>query len=141
MTTNALRGNVLRPILLLIVLPLLAAGCGGKGGDKASGGNTYTVRARVAQLPTQENGGLMLEHEPIDNYVARSGRVEGMDSMTMPFPVARDVSLEGIQPNDIVEVQLHIDWEAEDHQVEITALRELPPDTQLHFGEAKPPQS
>ena len=105
MKPNALRGNVLRPILLLTLLPLLAAGCGGKGGNKTSGGNTYTVRAQVAQLPTQGNGGLMLEHEPIDNYVARSGKVEGMDSMTMPFPVAKDVSLEGIQPKDIVEVQ------------------------------------
>lgn len=140
MKPNALRGNVLRPILLLTLLPLLAAGCGDKSEEKASG-NTYTVRARVAQLPTQENGGLMLEHEPIDNYVARSGRVEGMDSMTMPFPVAKDVSLEGIQPNDIVEVQLHIDWDAEDRQVEILSVRELPPDTKLHFGEARPPQS
>ena len=138
MKTNALRGNVLHPILLLIVLPLLAAGCGGK--EKAAGGNTYTVRARVAQLPTQDEG-LYLEHEPIDSYVARSGKVEGMDSMTMPFPVAKDVSLEGIQPNDIVEVQLHIDWDAEDHQVEILSVRELPPDTKLHFGEARPPQS
>jgi Cu/Ag efflux protein CusF len=139
MKPSALRGNVLRPFLLLALLPLLAAGCGGKGGEKASG-NTYTVRARIAQLPTQDDS-LYLEHEPIDNYVARSGRVEGMDSMTMPFPVAKDVSLEGIQPNDIVEVQLHIDWDAEERQVEIISVRELPPDTRLHFGEAKPPQS
>ena len=139
MKPNVLRGNVLRPILLLALLPLLAAGCGGKGEEKA-GGNTYTIRARVVALPTP-NEGLYLEHEPIDNYVARSGKVEGMDSMSMPFPVGKDVSLEGIQPNDIVEVQLHIDWDAEDHQVEILAVRELPPDTKLHFGEARPPQS
>ena len=138
MKPNALRRNVLRPILLLVLLPLLAAGCG-KGGDKASG-NTYTVRAKVTQLPSQDDG-LYLEHEPIDNYVARSGRVEGMDSMTMPFPVAQGVSLEGIQPGDIVEVQLHIDWKAETRQVEIISIHELPPDTELHFGEAKPPQS
>jgi Cu/Ag efflux protein CusF len=140
MKPSALRETVLRPFLLLALLPLLAAGCGGRAEEKA-GGNTYTIRAKVQQLPTQENGGLMLEHEPIDNYVARSGRVEGMDSMTMPFPVAKDVSLEGIQAGDIVEVQLHIDWDAEERQVEIISVRELPPDTKLHFGEAKPPQS
>lgn len=135
MKTSAVRGRILRSILLLALFPLLAAGCGGRTEERTAG-NTYTVRARVQQLPSQGSG-LYLEHEAIDNYVARSGKVEGMDSMTMPFPVGDDVSLEGIQPEDIVEVQLHIDWEA-DRPVEITAIRELPRDTQLDFRLAKP---
>lgn len=136
MKPSALRGNVLCPILLFALVPLLAS-C---AGEKAAG-NTYTVRARVQQLPSSQDSGLYLEHEPIDNYVARSGRVEGMDSMTMPFPVGKSVSLEDIQAGDVVEAQLHIDWTSEDSPVEIIALRELPPDTKLNFGEAKPPQS
>ena len=135
MKTSAVRGKILRSILLLALFPLLAAGCGGQA-EKRTTGHTYTVRARVQQLPSQGSG-LYLEHEAIDNYVARSGKVEGMDSMTMPFPVGKGVSLEGIQPGDIVEVQLHIDWEA-DQPVEITALRELPRETQLDFRLAKP---
>ena len=138
MKPSALRGSVLRPILLLMLLPLLAAGCGGKAEETAKG-NTYTVRGRVVQLPSQGSG-LYLEHEAIDNYVARSGKVEGMSSMTMPFPVGKDVSLGGIQTDDIVEVQLHIDWSDEDRPVEITAIRELPRDTQLEFRLARPPQ-
>lgn len=136
MKPSALRGNLFRPILLFALIPLLAAGCGGQ--EKATG-NTYTVRARVQQLPSQGSG-LYLEHEAIDNYVARSGKVEGMDSMTMPFPVGKNVSLEGIQPEDIVEVQLHIDWADEDRPVEITSIRELPRDTRLDFRLAKPPK-
>lgn len=135
MKTSVARGRILRSILLLALFPLLAAGCGGQAEQRTSG-HTYTVRARVQQLPSQGSG-LYLEHEAIDNYVARSGKVEGMDSMTMPFPVGKGVSLEGIQPDDIVEVQLHIDWEA-DLPVEITGLRELPRDTQLDFRLAKP---
>jgi Cu/Ag efflux protein CusF len=135
MKPSTVRRTVLHPILLSALLPLLAAGCGGQTG-KGTGGHTYTLRGQVQQLPSQD-GGLLLEHEAIDNYVARSGKVEGMDSMTMPFPVAKDVSLEGIQPEDIVEVQLHIDWEA-DLPVEITALRELPRDTKLDFRAANP---
>ena len=138
MKPSAVRRHVLRPILLSSLLPLLAAGCGDRTGE-TTGGNTYTVRARVQQLPSQGSG-LYLEHEAIDNYVARSGKVEGMDSMTMPFPVGRDVSLEGIQPEDIVEVQLHIDWADADRPVEITGIRELPRDTQLDFRLAQPPK-
>jgi hypothetical protein len=135
MKTSAARGKILRSILLFALFPLLAAGCGGRAEQRTSG-HTYTVRARVQQLPSQGRD-LYLEHEAIDNYVARSGKVEGMNSMIMPFPVDKSVSLKGIQPEDIVEVQLHIDWEA-DRPVEITALRELPRDTQLDFRLAKP---
>ncbi len=135
MKPSAARRNALLPILLLALAPLLAA-CGGQSGEKATG-HTYTVRARVQQLPSQGSG-IYLEHEAIDNYVARSGKVEGMDSMTMPFPVKTGVSLEGIQPEDIVEVQLHIDWDAS--LVEITSIRELPRDTRLDFRLAEPPK-
>lgn len=136
MKPSAVRGNVLRPILLLALVPLLAAGCSGRTG-KEPAGHTYTVKARVAQLPYQGSG-LYLEHEAIDDYRGRSGKVEGMHPMTMPFPLAEGVSLEGIQPNDIVEFQLHVDWES-DLPVQITAIRELPPDTALDFRAAKPP--
>ena len=118
--------------LFALLLPL-AAGCSGK----EAGGNTYTMRAQVDELPVQGGRELYLTHEPIDNYVGRSGKVVGMDSMSMPFPVAKEVSLEGIEPGDVIEAQLHVDWEA-DLPVQITGIRELPRDTRLHFGEAKP---
>ena len=60
-----------------------------------------------------------------------------MDSMAMPFPVAKGVPLEGLAANDKVEITLHVDWEA-DSPVEITRLRKLPPDTKLVFREARP---
>jgi hypothetical protein len=134
MKPSAVRGNPLRPILLFALLPLLAAGCAGRTEEPA--GHTYTVRARVAQLPYQGSG-LYLEHEAIDDFRGRSGKVEGMHAMTMPFPLAEGLSLEGIKPDDIVEIQLHVDWEA-DLPVQITAIRELPPDTRLDFRAAKP---
>jgi len=119
---------------LFALLPLLAAGCSGK-----ERGHTYTMRAQVEELPAQGSNELYLTHEPIDDYVGRSGKVEGMDSMSMPFPVAKGVSLDGIESGDIIEAQLHVDWEADlGVQVQITGIRELPRDTRLHFGEAKP---
>lgn len=137
MKTRSISGNALRPFLLPLLLCLLAAGCSGRGDE--TGGQHYTVRGEVKQLPDPANPGtgLYVTHEAIDNWVGRSGEVEGMDSMTMPFPVDEDVSLDGIEPGDKIEFELHVDWEA-DLAVRITSLRELPPDTPLVFGSASP---
>jgi hypothetical protein len=117
---------------------LLGAGCG----RKASKGRAYAVRAQVVQTPEPANpaAGLYLYHEAIDNWMSRDGKVDGMDPMAMPFPVAQGVSLGGIRANDKVEVTLHVDWNA-DTPVEITRVRELPPDTKLVFRAAKPPRN
>jgi Cu/Ag efflux protein CusF len=124
--------------VVLVLCSLLAAGCSGRTETKSKG-HTYTVRARVSQLPSPQSGGLVLTHEAIDDWVGYSGKVEGMDTMTMPFPVAKGVSLEGIEPGDVVEVQLHADWTADPGEaVQITGVRELPRDARLDFRDAKP---
>jgi hypothetical protein len=116
-----------------LVLLLLAAGCGAKGRD-------YTVRALVVQAPGATNTAgtsLYLYHEPIDDWVGRDGKRDGMDTMAMPFPVAGGVPLAGVAANDKVEVTLHVDWTA-DRAIEITRLRKLPADTRLVFRSARP---
>ncbi|HEV7509259.1 MAG TPA: copper-binding protein [Thermoanaerobaculia bacterium] len=123
-------------LALTFTLLLLAAGCGAKGRD-------YTVRALVVQAPGAANtagnsaGGLYLYHEPIDDWVGRDGKRDGMDTMAMPFPVAGGVPLAGVAANDKVEVTLHVDWTA-DRAIEITRLRKLPADTRLVFRSARP---
>jgi len=113
---------------------LLAAGCG----QRRQSGRDYTVRAQVVQPP--DANGLYIYHEAIDDWVSRDGKVEGMDTMAMPFPVAKGVPLAGIQANDKVAVTMHVDWNAET-PVEITRVRKLPPDTRLVFRAAKPPRN
>jgi hypothetical protein len=117
---------------------LLAAGCG----QGVQTGRDYTVRAQVVQTPDPANpaAGLYLYHEAVDDWMGRDGKVEGMDPMAMPFPVAKGVSLTGIQANDKVEVTLQVDWQAEP-PVGIVALRKLPPETRLVFRAAKPPRN
>ena len=124
----------------MLALALVAAiGCGERKAETAGRGHTYTVRGQVTQLPDPGSPGssLYISHEAVDNFVGRSGEVEGMDPMNMPFPVADGVSLDGIAPRDVVEFDLHVDWEA-DRAVEITRIRELPADTQLQFRAAEP---
>jgi Copper binding periplasmic protein CusF len=120
---------------------LLAAGCG-RDGQESRQRRAYSVRAQVVRPPDPANpaAGLYLYHEAIDEWMSRDGKVDGMDPMAMPFPVAKGVSLAGIQANDKVEVTLSVDWDAET-PVEITRVRELPLDTKLVFRAAKPPRN
>jgi Cu/Ag efflux protein CusF len=126
-------GAMRRAGLILMICAVL--GCRGGGG-----GREHTFRGEVKQVPTPGNSELFLHHEAIDDWTSRDGEVMGMDSMTMGFAVADGVSLEGVQPGDKVEATLRVDWNA-GVPVEITALRELPPDARLEFREARPPRN
>lgn len=121
---------------LLLTLALLLAACNGLGGHH---GETYTVRGQVTQLPVEGNpaNGFQVYHEAIDRFRGRDGEVTGMDPMAMPFPLAKGVSLEGVQVGDPVELTLTVDWKAEP-PVQITNLRELPAGTKLVFRAADP---
>lgn len=128
-----------RLTILLLVLGIAAAagtGCLGKGSGSA---RSYTVRGQVVLLPDPGNPGtgLTLNHEAVDQFVDRSGEVVGMDPMSMPFPIAKNLSLEGIRVGDLVEFKLHVDWGG-DPEVEITEIHKLPANTKLVFRAAKP---
>lgn len=118
--------------LILVVCAFL--GCQGERG------RNHIVRAEVTQVPSPGSSELYLRHEAIDDWAGRDGTVQGMDTMTMGFAVAEDVSLDGIEVGDKVEATLRVDWQA-DMPVEITGLRELPPDTKLEFRAARAPRN
>jgi Cu/Ag efflux protein CusF len=120
-------------LVLACLAALLAAGC------RPQRGHNYSVRAEVVELPNNANGHtFVLHHEAVDNFVGHDGKMDGMDSMTMPFLVARNIPLAQIRPSDKVEVLLHVDWQS-DRAVEITGLRKLSPDLHLDFRAARPP--
>jgi len=47
---------------------------------------------------------ILVKHEPIPDYRDESGNVVGMMAMTMPFYLAKSVSLDGIAVGDVVEM-------------------------------------
>jgi hypothetical protein len=115
-------------------LSLLTAGC-----QRPQRGHNYVVRAQVEQTPDAAGGHtLFLHHEAIDDWVSRDGKRDGMDSMAMPFPVAKTVPISELRAGDKVEVILHLDWQS-DRPVEITGLRKLAPGLRLDFRAARPP--
>ena len=99
----------------------------------------YTIRAEVVRLPERPGGDVVLRHEAVDDFTDMDGAVVGMDSMTMPFPVARGAWPEGVKVGDKLEALLVVDWE-KGFQV-LERITRLPPATELHFQKAHRPGS
>ena len=125
--------SILRPIprlaaLLLVPVLVTTLACGpGESGDAEAtspGDGDYTVRGEITQLP-EGDGPLTVRHEAIPDFVSIDGEVVGMDAMTMPFPLADGVSLDGIDAGDPVEFDLEVRWEGSP-PYRITRIEELP---------------
>ncbi len=73
----------------------------------------YTTRGVIAELPDAKRVGnpdLMIQHERIADFKDSSGKVVGMNSMIMDFPLGPGVALTGLAKGDKVEVVLEVDW-------------------------------
>ncbi len=97
--------------------------------------DVYTVRGVVERLP-QAGGtddGLYIHHAAIPGFRDEHGKVVGMMSITMPFPVAVGVSLAGIAPGDAVEFTFAV---ARKHPTgyEVVRIRKLPAGTAVDFN-------
>jgi Cu/Ag efflux protein CusF len=129
------RSLVLLGVLGTVAVTVLGA-CARKPSPPA--GTQYTVRGEIVALPAAAGEPLLLRHEPIDGFIDASGKVVGMDAMTMPFPLAPGVSLEGLAKGDKVEVVFSMSWSPRHYAIE--SLKKLPADTVLRAGKAQPPQ-
>lgn len=126
---------------------LLAAGCDKPTSTDSSAAHkpadaTYTVRGKVEMVPSRDKptAEFVVLHEPIDDFVDPKG-ARGMNSMSMPFPLAPGTSVEGIAAGDAVEITFGV-WYTPDKSAiasfRATGVRKLPGDTQLRFGKASP---
>jgi len=138
----------------VIVAAALVVGVGGAGvvggcakkseGSKAPEGQAgtihkdlYVVRGEVRGLPDPANPAteLTIRHESIAHFRGPGGRL-GMNTMTMPFPVAEGVSLEGIGVGDAVEFTFEVDFDTEKDRpsgFRLTEIRRLGEGTALEF--------
>lgn len=130
--------------LALAMAAILMVGCNNESpSDAPTGGDAYEARGIIRQLPgetaepTMPAYELRIEHEAIPEFVGETGEVVGMDSMTMPFRLAEDVSVEGLSVGDKVRFTFMWDWEELNNTV--TQIEKLPDDTELNLGaEAEP---
>ena len=122
--------------VLAAAAALLAVAASGKGGTDAPTGPAdapYSTRGQVMELPRVAGGELSVHHEAIHDFRDRDGKPSHMDSMSMPFAVAPEVSLAGIAPGDKVEMTFEVRWEGQP-TLRIVKLQELPESTALDLG-------
>lgn len=155
-----------RPILRATFSAALLIGCGGvlsgcpQAGTpgaapaKAAGlarapDVSYTTRGIVESLPTPDKptSEFIVRHEAIDNFLNPVNGNLGMNAMSMPFTLGKDVSLGTIKVGDKVSLTFGV-WykpapggdpskKAIDTYA-VTSLSTLPADTVLEFRPAKP---
>jgi hypothetical protein len=148
MTGGAMRLGLCFLVLtgLCVALPACGRGDGGSppsrpaGRELAPPDQVYTVRGRIVELPdpARPASGLQILHEAIDDFVWKDGRIGGMDAMVMPFTPAAELSLAEFAVDDDVELTFEVRWTASPLS-RVIAMRKLPPDTQLEFRKAQPP--
>lgn len=119
------------------VFGILTAGCSGEGGSGAAASDEtleYTVRGRVLRLPTSPVDGneIQVHHEAIPEFVRKDGTT-GMNAMIMPFPLGPGLTTEGIEPNDVLELDFAVNWARKPHYY-VTRIEKLPPDTTLDLN-------
>jgi Cu/Ag efflux protein CusF len=68
----------------------------------------FTVKGIIKSMPGDglANNEILVKHQPIPEYRDESGAIVGMMAMTMPFYLAKDVSLKGIKAGDAVEFKV-----------------------------------
>lgn len=96
----------------LAAFAVLLASCGGqKTADKPP--DVYTIRGEISRLPAPGRSPreLWIHHEAVPSFKDTEGEVVGMEAMTMPFPLAEAVSVEGLAVGDRVEFVLEVRWE------------------------------
>lgn len=94
---------------------------------------TYAVRGEITRLPGEGSREIWIHHEAIPDFVNDKGVEVGMDSMTMPFPLAPGVSLEGYAAGDRIAFEFEVRWQGEGRPMAITRLERLPDGTRLGF--------
>ena len=125
-------------VLLLVgvfVSCMCLAGCSGEDGGAAPTVevvHTYTVRGRIVSLPSAEDPAseLRIHHEAIDTFKSAAGEATPMKAMTMTFPPAEGVSLDGLAVGDAVEFVFRMQWEPV-VGMSTTSIKKLPADAVL----------
>lgn len=104
----------------------------------------YTTRGQVAEVPAagDPRKAFRVRHEAIPEYRRVDGTL-GMNTMTMEFPLAEGVSLEGLEVGDVVRLTFEVEYDpgfAKLRGYKAVEVAELPADTELDFSPLPKPE-
>ena len=94
---------------------------------------TYETRGVVERLAARNDPTMMILHEAIPDFVGIDGKASTMESMSMPFEVAGDVSTAGVKVGSKVAFTFEVRWESGPPLL-ITKLKVLPDGAELDVG-------
>ncbi len=94
----------------------------------------YQVRALVRHLPEPDEARpeILVRHEAIPSFKNADGEVVGMETMSMPFPLADTGLIADLEAGDRVELTFEVSWHG-GNPLKVTAIEKLPEGTQLAF--------
>lgn len=121
------------PFLALLAAAMLTA-CGGEEAAQEPA-EVYTSRGMVRHLPKAARAGaeMRILHEAMPDFRSENGDVVGMESMSMPFPVATSEIFEGLAVGDRVQFDFEVRWQGKGSPLLLTRVEKLPPGTRLEF--------
>ena len=125
-------------VSLAALTAALIAACGGEP-EPEQPPEIYRVRGIVRHIPeaTQGSREISVRHEAIPGFKSSQGEIVGMESMTMPFPLATPEMADDLTAGDKIEIEFEVRWHG-GNPLAITAIEKLPAETPLAF-EAGPP--
>jgi Cu/Ag efflux protein CusF len=99
----------------------------------------YVVRGEVVELPDPKDPSreFRVKHEAIDDFKQSDGKVIGMGSMEMYFPLKDDSLIADVKVGDKLELTFE-DYYKPRRKYFVSKIVKLPPDTKLEFREANP---
>jgi Cu/Ag efflux protein CusF len=125
-----------RAVLAGGVFAMVSTGCSREPAAPVRGApdHTYSVRGLVEMIPAKDKptAEFVVHHEPIPEFVNPNG-TKGMPAMSMPFPLAKGVSIEGVKVGDAVELTFNLWTTPGVRGFEVTQVRTLPAGTTLNF--------
>jgi Cu/Ag efflux protein CusF len=111
---------------LAFAATLVFAGCTPGEKAPAAAPDRYELRGEIVSAPSLGSREITIKHEAIPGFKDDTGKVVGMDAMTMPFTLAEGVALDGLAAGDAVVFTLEVDWKSKRDPVRISKIAKDP---------------